>query len=152
MRLSRCADLRRPIVLEFQRIGGVAALQEGNALDAVQIRDIRKSRPIGGNFVPVDACTREISCIRDGQHRIAKCSRTVQFELVVLEVIDRLRRDILRVDIEHIARDIIACSRPVSAVFSAIDIGIRKRCTREIGMVGITEIDGVARRRAICLP
>ena len=152
MRLSRCAVLRRPIVLEFQRIGGVAALQEGNALDAVQTRDIRKSRSINGELAPVNARAREIARIGDGQHCIAERSCAVQFEFVVLEIVDGLRRSILGVDAERIARHIIACPRPVSAVFSAIDIGICKRCTRDICMRVIAKVDGVARRRAIQLP
>ena len=143
MRLSRCAVLRRPIVLEFQRIGSVAALQEGNALDAVQTRDIRKSCSINGELAPVNARAREIARIRDRQHRIAERSRTVQLELVVLEVVDGIYCDIPRIDVQRIAR---------RRLIAAVDVAVCECCSREIRMCVIAEVDGVVLRLAARMP
>ena len=144
MRLGRRRRLTCRIVRELQRIGSVAALQESNALDSVLRREVvrRQSRAVDGDLVQVNACSCEVTRIGDGQHRIAKCGRAIQFELVVSKVGDGFRRDVLRVYIECIAR---------RRLVAAVNITHRERCTREVMVRIVAEVDGVARRRAIAM-
>ena len=144
MRLGRRRRLTCRIVRECQRIGIIAALQKGHALDAVLRREVvrRQPRAVDGDFIHVNARSVERTCIRDGQHRITECSLTVQFELVVLEVIDRLRRDILGIDVERIAH---------RRLVAAVDIALRERHTREIAVRIVAKVDDIARRRAIAM-
>ena len=145
VRIGRIRSPLRRIVRELQRIGGVAALQESNALDSVLRREVvrRQPRAIDSDLVHVNARAREVARIRDRQHRIAERSRTVQLELVVLEVVDGIYCDIPRIDVQRIAR---------RRLIAAVDVAVCERCSREIRMCVIAEIDRVVLRLAVRMP